>query len=165
MSDDSGSSDSRDDLDETFPTSKKQRLVVFESPPESPSRSPSASLAPSGTWEDFETLVEMAEFFYKRENFKVKDDPSLSSVTMPSQISDNLSAKVTSVIPNLPSINYPPIGEINSDADRAVAAARIPLKIALPEYDFGLRSIPRAMPMSPAFSYWRSLWSGSLFWL
>lgn len=156
MSDDS-SSDSHDELDDNFPASKKQRLVVFESPPESPSSSPASpfktSINPSGTWEDFETLVEMAEFFYKRENYKVKDDLTSS---VPSHLSSQVDFAKINSIPNLPSINYPPLTEINADADRAVAASRMPLKIALPEYDFGVR-LPRAMPLAPAFSYWRSL--------
>lgn len=157
VSEDSASSDSRDEMDETFPAGKKQRLVVFESPPDSPTRSPAApfknTLTPTGSWEDFETLVEMAEIFYKRENFKPnKDEPSMTASTVPPQTNETSSK--APVIPSLPSISYPPLAELNSD-DRT--APRIPMKLALPEYDFGLRSIPRTMPLAPAFSYWRSL--------
>jgi hypothetical protein len=153
MSDDSNSSDSRDELEDNYPTTKKQRLVVFESPPDSPTsaRSPSSPnfkpiLNPTGSWEDFETLVEMAEFFYKRENSKDKE-------TLPSIISEPDNDTPLSMV-SAQTVNYP-ISEATDYA--SVTNARLPLKIAIPEYDFGIRALPRAMPLSPTFSYWRSL--------
>eukprot|EP01127_Copromyxa_protea_P022207 TRINITY_DN787_c0_g1_i1.p1 TRINITY_DN787_c0_g1~~TRINITY_DN787_c0_g1_i1.p1 ORF type:complete len:236 (+),score=26.60 TRINITY_DN787_c0_g1_i1:277-984(+) len=155
MSDDSNSSDSREEIDETFPVVKKQRLVVFESPPDSPTRSPSApsykpTLTPTGSWEDFETLVEMAEFFYKREHSKQKQESA--SVTPPQELAE---LQVTSTpIPALPSIsNYTVVTPDQVEGN----GTRMPLNIAIPEYDFGVRTLPRAMPLSPTFSYWRKI--------
>jgi len=76
--------------DEDEPETKKQRLVVFESPPESPSspiQSPFEPVySPSGSWADFECLVETAEMLYNQE-IKLRQDITLASVAIPRKLS------------------------------------------------------------------------------
>eukprot|EP01127_Copromyxa_protea_P001304 TRINITY_DN11329_c0_g1_i1.p1 TRINITY_DN11329_c0_g1~~TRINITY_DN11329_c0_g1_i1.p1 ORF type:complete len:293 (-),score=44.68 TRINITY_DN11329_c0_g1_i1:113-991(-) len=147
MSGDESSSDSRDELDD-IPTHKRRRMVVFESPPESPTQRSIPSFAPfhrtlvpSGSWEDFESLVEMAEMLYKRDIKAAKDCEPLTAMVVSSDDSHD----------SPPRQFFPTYSTESVDTDRR----GIPLKISIPDYEFGLRQAS-SLSLVPAYPFWRS---------
>lgn len=171
--DESNSSDSRDDIDDTMPNvHKKRRLVVFESPPDSPThrstpQSPfHRTLVPTGSWEDFESLVEMAELLYRRD-IKSKSEPEhnetpITAVVVPRETlpsPDVLVASAVNTLPSLPANMKAPafLSNFAQPSEKPETDRRgVPLKISIPEYEYGLRSINHPMSLAPAFNYWRT---------
>jgi hypothetical protein len=151
----SNSSDSRDEIDDTLLSiHKKRRLVVFESPPDSPNTIPNApfhrTLVATGSWEEFKSLVEMAELLYKRD-IKGDRESDREPVTAVVVSPEDVSAAEANSQNFLPTYSQP-IAEVSLDTDRR----GVPLKLSLPEYEFGLRSVSHPISMVPSFSYWRS---------
>lgn len=139
---------------------KKRKLVVFDTPPDSPKTTPTSpfhrTLIPTGSWEEFETLVEMAELLYRRDIKAIKEPEEESPITA-------VVVNATEILPpELPSPTLPSLSGnlkpsyLNSIPTSETDCRGVPMKISLPDYEFGLRSVNHPMSLAPSFSYWRT---------
>jgi len=127
----SGEDSGTESPDDDEPEMKKQRLVVFESPPESPSSRhppiPNPFYSPSGSWADFESLVETAELLYNQEMKNIEksreaQEIALAAIAIPRKLS---------------------ACDFANSLGRAIVSSIQSYAIATPDYDFG---VSRATP-------------------
>jgi len=151
LSEESNSSD--EVLDESFThASKRQRtLAVLETPPHSPTGefTPDApflnsKLVPSGSWADFECLVETAEFMYQQENLK-------TGLPLAKRISPPIYNENT--LPSLSSVPSLAQNKANNNYSSLPPFSLEPLKMTTSYDNYGLRSVVPVTHHHP-FSYW-----------